>query len=160
MARALREAHPVGDSAGRAPARFGSRAVPVPATTLPPAELRVLSDSTLEGQRRVRFLVRAPAGAYSVGMQLDTAALATLDGKPIDTRSYREGGGSSRWRLEFVNPPESGVVIGLEIPTVTPRQLELNVRTLGVPIPLPQRPPGFIASQSGDYSTVVRRLKL
>lgn len=139
-------------------------AAPAPRLVLQPPEATVLSDSVLEGRRRLTLRIRAAEGTRSMYLvaRAGTVLAAAVDGRAIDTSRYRNP--SPRWSLTYVAPPDSGIVLALTVPARIDPGLEMIAWTDGVPrvpgISIPPRPVGVAPVQSGDGTVVYRRAVL
>jgi hypothetical protein len=124
----------------------------------------ILGDTAIEGERRVTLLIRPAAGMRAISLSTDSGTVlsATVDGRLVDTKRYRDP--LRRWSLEYVAPPTVGFTLALTlVPTAHP-MLGLMGRYTGIPaIPgfqIPKRPVGIIPIQQGDMTVVYRRLPL
>jgi hypothetical protein len=148
-----------------------TRTAPVPFVALPAPSVSVMRDSLGADARHVVLRVRpGPANAnatnalrpYMVVLSMPREAVvrAAVDGKAIDTARYRSQ--SRSWRLDYVAPPDSGFTLALTLKPDAKREIDVGTRTLSIPplgaVQLPQRPAGIVTIQTGNFSTVYRRV--
>lgn len=124
----------------------------------------MLSDTSIQGTRRVTLLIRPAAGMRTIALSTDSGTVlsATVDGRLVDTTRYRYP--LRRWSLEYVAPPTVGFTLALTLVPNAHPTLGLMGRYTGIPaireFQMPKRPVGIIPIQNGEMTLVYRRLPL
>ena len=126
-------------------------------------DLKIISDQSADGARRLELRVLPAPGTYSIRLRaIDGVVLsAAVDGRAIDTSRYRTP--SPQWTLGYVTPSSDGFDLALRVPNGRPLALEVIARSLGLPeavqAAIPTRPQGIVPIASGDQTVVHRRFR-
>jgi hypothetical protein len=121
-------------------------------------KVTVLKDSSGGDSRTVVVRIQPANNAtLSMGLELDSSRVlaASVDGRAMDRSRYRRP--SSRWRMDFIAPPDSGFTLSLTLEKGARPRLGVAARLEGLiawPVTLPIRPPEVIGFQNGDISVV------
>jgi hypothetical protein len=138
--------------------RIASRTLPRLAMVGPVAT--VLSDTTTAAGRVLVMRVTAVPGALAAGVRVQGPVVrsASVDGRLIDTTRFRRR--QEEWSFRFSAPPDSGFTIAFTLAPAPSVTMQLTSIVAGLPtmpgVPVPPRPVGTVAVQSGDV-TVLRR---
>src|SRR5438445_4714218 len=123
----------------------------------------LVSDTALEGTRRVVLRVTAPAGTTGLVMRARGAKVLTssIDGRVVDTTRYRRR--TRDWVIQYWAVPDTGAMVALSIPAGGHIDFDLAARMQVIPpvpgVTIPPRPPYVVPSQTGDVSIVYRQLR-
>ena len=143
---------------------FAARA---PASALPAPELRVESDATAGGARRILGRLVSPRGAgivriaFAPGTALRAIAIGGVATPPLSPAALARGGG---WRsYACVTVPPEGIPVEI-VAEPGPLAVVLSDRSPGLPAsaaPLAARRGAFaVPSQSGDGTIVMKKITL
>lgn len=159
----------LGDAAVRPPdwfARYFRSVRPAPiAAGLPRAVVQELGDSVADGERHLTLRVRPEGEIRVVGLSADSGAVlaAWFDGRAVDTSGFRNPM-RGRWHMEFHAPPDSGFTLALRLGTSDALALSVVSQLPGIPqvqgLEVPDRPPGVIPIQRGDFTVVHERVTI
>ena len=141
--------------------RFTGRKVQRVPLGAPDAAL--VSDTVIDGARRIVLRVSAPAGTTGLVMRARGAKVLTssIDGRLVDTTRYRLR--ARDWVMQYWAVPDTGAIVALSIPAGDRMDFDLAARRPGIqPVPgvrIPPRPAYVVPSQTGDVSIVYRQLR-
>ena len=142
---------------------FGDRSIiEAPMLNPAPPSVVVISDASTAGVRRVSMRIRPNTARHAIYVTVDTALAPslTVDGKPVDRRRYRYQ--SSRWNLQYMNPPDSGFTVDMTLAPGAHGTVYLRGVALGIPpspdFHLPPRPEHILPIQNGDMTWIYKRV--
>ncbi|HEY4130796.1 MAG TPA: M28 family peptidase, partial [Gemmatimonadaceae bacterium] len=123
----------------------------------------LVSDSTVNGERRLVIRVQAPRGTASVVMRVTGARVlaSSIDGRAVDTTRFRRK--SPQWGFQYWAVPDSGALVGLTVASGREVDFDIASRRPGLPtiagVTIPERPDDVVPAQDGDVSTVYRHAR-
>jgi hypothetical protein len=121
----------------------------------------LMTDTLINGARRVELRVTAPAGTTGLVMRARGAKVleSSIDGRAVDTTRYRHR--ARDWVMQYWAVPDSGAVVALSVPASSRFDFDLAARRPGIPaapdLTIPPRPPFVVPSQTGDVNIVYRQ---
>jgi hypothetical protein len=125
---------------------FQAFTAPVEAVDVPGPEVRLVEESTSNGERRLALRFWSPRGAPELRLRLEGSGPlqeATLDGRPLDLSEYAPAG-QGIVRLNYVNVPEEGVPLAVTVDGAGPVDVIVEDSSLGLPdspaVSYPPRP--------------------
>ncbi|MEW5982288.1 MAG: M20/M25/M40 family metallo-hydrolase [Acidobacteriota bacterium] len=136
-----------------------------PALPLAPPEATVIDDTAAAGDRLVTLRVVSPRHGRTLSLRIPDAAVVDTWIGGVRAGGNRGGPGweQGRWSLDYIDPPESGLVLQLRIKGRLPVTMALVDRTHGLPeVPgreLDPRPPALTTIQNGDVTVVSRTIR-
>jgi hypothetical protein len=133
----------------------------MPSMHLEPPTASLVSDSTHGGVRSVVVRVNAASGTTAIVVRAVgvTVERVRIDGRVTDTTRFRRR--SPVWSTQYWNVPPEGAVFAFDIPAGEPLTLDLSAHRPGLPaaMSVPARPANVVASDAGDESVVLRRVR-
>jgi hypothetical protein len=103
-----------------------------PVVSLPPPEIKLLEENTVDGVRNVRLRISSPRRAAMVSVYVDSPTKvlrAVVNNKVV----YQGGDGEPNWGLRISGFPQEGMEMQLQVKTPEPLKIRLVDQSYGLP---------------------------